>query len=148
MEEARIVAWFLTGLRREALRLTKKHRRLQEHELLILNELLSQDAEDEVIEMLETIGSTRDTPAEVEDKLYRQEALSLLTPQQQKVITATVLEGATEQETATKLGMSQPAVHQMKDRALNRLRKNLVLDKPPPKSIIQDEQPPCREAGI
>jgi len=82
--------------------------------LLILNKLLSQDAEDEEMELLETVRSTRDTPTEVVDKLYLQDTLSLLTPQQQKVIEATVLEGATEIEAAKKLGMSQPAVHQMR----------------------------------
>lgn len=35
LEEARIMAGFITGLRRETIRL-KKHKRLQEHELLIL----------------------------------------------------------------------------------------------------------------
>lgn len=43
------MAWFLTGLRHEAIRLAKKHKRLQEHELLILNDLLSQDAEKALI---------------------------------------------------------------------------------------------------
>ncbi|MDK2984532.1 MAG: hypothetical protein PWQ96_174 [Clostridia bacterium] len=137
------MAWFLAGLRNEAMRLTKKHRQIQEHELLILNELLSQDAEDEEMELLDTVRSTRDTPAEVEDKLYLQDTLW----QHQKVIKATILEGATELEVAKKLGMSQPAVHKMKDRALNRLRKNLVLDESTAKSLIQDAQYPCRKAG-
>ncbi|TDA65766.1 MAG: sigma-70 family RNA polymerase sigma factor [Clostridia bacterium] len=124
------MAWFITGLRHEAIRLAKKHRRLREHELLILNDLLSQDGEDEVTEMLETIAATDDTLTEVEDMVFLQEALTLLTPQQQKVITATVLEERTEQEVAEELGMSQPAVHQMKERALNRLREYFVLDEP------------------
>jgi len=147
VEEARIVAWFLTGLRNEAIRLTNKHRQIQEHELLILNEQLSQDAEDEEMELLDTIRSTGDTPAEIVDKLYLQDTLSLLTPQQQKVIEATILEGTTEIEAAKQLGMSQPAVHQMKERALKRLRKTLVLDEPTAKSLIQDAQHPCRKAG-
>ncbi|MEW6698602.1 MAG: sigma-70 family RNA polymerase sigma factor [Bacillota bacterium] len=124
------MAWFITGLRLEAIRLAKKHKRLQEHELLILNDLLSQDAEDEATEMLDTIAATDDILAEVEDSVFLEEALALLTPQQQKVITATVLEGYKEQEVAEKLGMSQPAVHQMKERALKRLRKHFVLDEP------------------
>ncbi|MEW6274887.1 MAG: sigma-70 family RNA polymerase sigma factor [Bacillota bacterium] len=124
------MAWFITGLRHEAIRLAKKHKRLQEHELLILNDLLSQDAEDEATEMLDTIAATDDILAEVEDSVFLEEALALLTPQQQKVITATVLEGYKEQEVAEKLGMSQPAVHQMKERALKRLRKHFVLDEP------------------
>jgi RNA polymerase sigma factor (sigma-70 family) len=110
--------------------LAKKHKRLQEHELLILNDLFSQDAENETTEILNTVAATDDTLTEVEDSVFLQEALSLLTPQQQKVIKTTVLEGRTEQEVARKLGMSQPAVHQMKARALKRLRKHFVLDEP------------------
>lgn len=106
--------------------MAKKHRRLLEHELLILNDLLSQDAEDEMTEMLDTIAAPSDILAEVEDTVFLQEALTMLTPQQQKVITATVLEERTEQEVAEELGMSQPAVHQMKERALNRLRKQFL----------------------
>ncbi len=124
------MAWFVTGLRHEAIRLAKKYKRVQEYELLILNDLLSQDAENEMTEMLDTVAATDDLLAEVEDTVFLQEALALLTPQQQKVITATVLEERTEQEVAEELGMSQPAVHQMKERALNRLRKHFVLDEP------------------
>ncbi len=98
--------------------------------MLILNELLSQEAEDEEREMVDTIASPSDTLAEVEDALFLEEALSLLTPQQQKVIIATILNGATEQEVAKELGISQPAVHRMKVRALNRLKKYFVLDEP------------------
>ncbi|MCS5697286.1 sigma-70 family RNA polymerase sigma factor [Desulfofundulus thermocisternus] len=72
------------------------------------------------------MAATDDTLMEVEDMAFLQEALSLLTPQQQKVITAIVLEERTEQEVAIELGMSQPAVHQMKARALKRLRKHFV----------------------
>ncbi|HBT48190.1 MAG TPA: RNA polymerase subunit sigma-24 [Peptococcaceae bacterium] len=120
----------MTGLLHEAARLAKKQKRLKEHELLILNELLSQEAEDEEREMVDTIASPSDTLAEVEDALFLEEALSLLTPQQQKVIIATILNGATEQEVAKELGISQPAVHRMKVRALNRLKKYFVLDEP------------------
>lgn len=124
-----IMAWFITGLRNEAIRLAKRYKRLQEHELLTLNDLISQDAEDEVTEMLDTIAATNDVLLEVEDLVFLQEALSLLTSQQQKIITATVLEGQPENEAAIRFGVSQPAVHQMKERALNKLKKHFVLDK-------------------
>jgi RNA polymerase sigma-B factor len=74
---------------------------------------------------LDTVAATDDGLAEVEDAIFLQQALSLLTSRQQKVIKATVREGRTEQEVAKELGVSQPAVHQMKERALNRLRKSL-----------------------
>jgi len=124
------MAWFITGLRYEAIRLAKKHKRLQEHELLILNDLLSQDAEDGTAEILDTIAAPDDTLTEVEDSVFLQEALALLTPQQQKVITATVLEGRTEQEAAEQLGIAQQVVNRLKARSLKRLRKHFVLDEP------------------
>ena len=124
------MVWFMTGLRREAIRLAKKHKRLREHELLILNDPISQDAEDESTEMIDTIASSNDVFLEVEDSVFLQEALSLLTPQQQKIITATALEELPENEAAIRFGMSQPAVHQMKERALKKLKKHFVLDKP------------------
>lgn len=117
------MAWFITGLRHEAIRLAKKQKRVQEHELLILNNPLSLEAEDEETERLDTVAATDDILSEVEEMIFLQEVLSLLTPQQQKVITATVLEERTEQEVAIELGMSQPTVHQMKERALKKLRK-------------------------
>lgn len=88
--------------------MAKKHKRLQEHELLILNDLLSQDAEDGITEMLDTIAAPNDTIIKVEESVFLQEALALLTPQQQKVVTATVLEGQTEREVAEQLGCHNP----------------------------------------
>ena len=124
------MAWFMIGLRRESIRLAKKHKRLREHELLILNDPISQDAEDEVTEMIDTIASSNDVFLEVENSVFLQETLSLLTPQQQKIITATVLEGRPENEAAIRFGMSQPAVHQMKERALKKLRRHFIEDEP------------------
>ena len=124
------MVWFMTGLRRESIRLAKKHKRLREHELLILNDPISQDAEDEATEMIDTIASSNDVFSEVEDSVFLQEALSLLTPQQQKIITATALEELPENEAAIRFGMSQPAVHQMKERALKKLRRHFIEDKP------------------
>lgn len=98
--------------------------------MLILNDTIGQDLGDEVTEMLDTITSKSNTLIEVEDAVFVQEALSLLTPQQQKVFTATVLEGRTEQEVAEQLERSQPVVHRLKQRALKRLKKNFVLDEP------------------
>ncbi|KKM13002.1 DNA-directed RNA polymerase subunit sigma-24 [Clostridiales bacterium PH28_bin88] len=131
MEEARVVAWFVVGLRREAIRLAKKHKRLREHELLILNQRLRDDAAGEVVaEMIDTVAANANTFAEVEQNLFVEEMLSLLTPPQKKVIQATILDEVTEQELANEMGVSKQAVSRMRERALNRLRKYLVLDKP------------------
>lgn len=125
------MAWFVVGLRNEAIRLAKKHKRLREHELLILNQRLRDDAAGEVVaEMIDTVAANANTLAEVEQNLFVEEMLSLLTPPQKKVIQATILDEVTEQELANEMGVSKQAVSRMRERALNRLRKYLVLDKP------------------
>ncbi len=126
-----MVAWFVAGLRREAIRLTRKHRRMKEHELLILNEQLKGDTGGEALAtMLNTVNPPADLLTQVENRLVLQEALTLLTPLQQKVVAATVLEGVTEQELAGEIGVTQQAVSRIKERALDKLRKYFVLDKP------------------
>lgn len=134
------MAWFLTGLRHEAIRLSKKHKQLREHELLILNHPVKKNSEDEIIEMLDTIAAETDTLTEAEDALFLQEALSLLSLQQQKVINATILEECTEQKAAEQLGISQQVVNRLKKRALTRLKKHFVLDELTGKQkLIQSE---------
>lgn len=130
-EDARALVWILTGLRHEVSRLAKKHRRLKEYELLILDSPVDYGVSDnEEISMIDTLAMAADVLSEAEDSLFIQEVLSLLTPQQQKVITATILEGLTEREVASKLGLSRSAVHSLKKHALSRLQKHFVLDKP------------------
>jgi len=124
------MAWLITGLRHEAIRLAKKHKRQQEHELLILNTQVNPDVENNASEKLDFIAAKNDTSSEVEEVIFLQDALSLLTPQQQKVITAIVLEGRTEQEVAEQLRIAQPVTHRLKKRALQRLRKYFIPDKP------------------
>jgi RNA polymerase sigma factor (sigma-70 family) len=127
-EDAKITAWILTGLRHEAIRLSKMNRQLREHELLILNQSVVEDVRGAATEMIDLIATQSDTLEEVEINLFVQSVLTLLTLQQQKVIILTVLEGAKEQEVAEEMGISQPAVHQLKTRALNRLRKSLIME--------------------
>jgi len=128
-KEARAIAWFLTGLRREAIRLTKKYRRLDERELLILNGPVDQNADSDELSLIDTIFAAEDVPISVVDAVFIQEALSLLTSQEQTVVKATILDGFTERETARELGVSQPVVHRIKSRALNKLH-HFVLDEP------------------
>ncbi|MEW6425583.1 MAG: sigma-70 family RNA polymerase sigma factor [Bacillota bacterium] len=127
-EEAQIVAWFQIGLHREATRLAKKQKRLRDHELLILNELVSKEADEEGTKILATIPAPTDVCAEVEDTLFLQQALSLLTPQQQVVITMTILEGIPEQKVADEMGVTRQAVNRIKLRALKRLKKMFRSD--------------------
>lgn len=124
------MAWFQIGLRREATRLARKQKRLRDHELLILNELVSKEADEEGTEMLDTIPAPTNVCAEVENTLLLQQIFSLLTPQQQKVITMTILEGIPEQKVADEMGVTRQAVNRIKLRALKRLKKYFVLDEP------------------
>ena len=130
-EDARVLAWIETGMRREAVRLAKKRRRLKEHEFLILDG--PADVSDGKVAMVDTIAAAVDVSGEAEGSVFVQDALSLLTPLQREVITATVLAGDTEKEAAVRLGISQQAVHRVKKRALSRLREYFVLDEPPGK---------------
>lgn len=85
-------------------------------------------AGDDGREVIDTIPAPDNTQSEAENTLFVQEALSLLTLLQKKVILATVLDGLTEKEVAERLGMSQPTIHRIKKRALKRLKKNILSD--------------------
>ncbi|WP_347490010.1 sigma-70 family RNA polymerase sigma factor [Desulfoscipio sp. XC116] len=128
-KEARAIAWFLTGLRREAIRLAKKYRQLDERELLILDGPAEQNADSDALSLIDTIFTAEDVSNSAEDAVFIQKALSLLTPQEQMVIKATILDGFTERETARELEVSQPVVHRIKNRALNKLH-HFILDEP------------------
>jgi RNA polymerase sigma-B factor len=128
VEDARFLSWLDTCLRHEAIRSAKRYKRIENHELLVLNRDLSEDAEEGITELIQMISSDADTLAEVEQNIVIQDALSLLTPQQQVIISATVLEDRTAQEVADNLGITKQAVSQMKRRALKRLRKWLMQD--------------------
>lgn len=78
--------------------------------------------------MIDVIPATVDVSGEAEGMVFVREALLLLTPQEQRVVKATILDGFTEREAAKKLGVSQPVVHRAKKRALNKLRKCFALD--------------------
>jgi len=92
-EEARAIAWFLTGLRHEAIRLTKKYRQMDKHELLLLNGPASQSTDPDKLTMIDVIPAAVDVPGEAEGMVFIQEALLLLTPQEQRVVQATILDG-------------------------------------------------------
>lgn len=129
-EEARIVSWFITGLRHEAIRLVKKYKGLRNHELLILNKQLRKDEGGrEIRVMIDTLVAKSDTQAQAEGNVFIQEAFSILTPLQKKVIARAIFEGATEQEIAQEMGITHQCVHKIKERGLKRLRKKFVREK-------------------
>ena len=101
---------------------------MREHELPILNEPLRKGGGKNG-EMLDTLVAKSDTLAQAEENIFLQEAFLELTPLQKKVIAGAILEGSTEQEIAQEMEISHQAVHRLKERGLNRLRKRFVLDK-------------------
>lgn len=122
------MTWFITGLRHEAIRLSKKHKKQKTNELLILDDLVKNNDGDEKTAIINSLTAMNDTSFEAVDSIFLQEALSLLTLQQQKVVFATIIEEYTEQKVAKQLGISQPVVHRSKKRALTRMKKSLFLN--------------------
>ena len=95
---------------------------------MILDGPVPQSADSDELTMIDAIPAAVDVPGEAEGMVFIQKALSLLTPQEQRVVKAAILDGLTEREVAKELGVSQPVVHRIKERALNKLRKHFVLD--------------------
>ena len=77
--------------------------------------------------MIDVIPAAMDVSGEAEAMVFVREALLSLTPQEQRVVKATILDGFTEREAAKELGISQPVVHRAKKRALKKLRKYFIL---------------------
>ena len=115
-----------TVIENAAKKIAKKQARVREHELLVLNKQIGEDADDSATEMIDTIASSNNTSAKAEESAFIQDALALLTPLQQKVVLSTVLHDQKEKEVAEELGISQPAVHHIKRRALQKIRKHLI----------------------
>jgi len=120
-EEAKIINWFVTGLKNEAIRLSKKYKKVSDREALVLNKAV--DPEEGKVELVDILAGKEDVERTVEQSAFLKEALSILTEKQRKVILATVLESQKEKEVARNLGMTQPAVSQTKARALKKLKE-------------------------
>ena len=68
--------------------------------------------------MIDVIPAAMDVSGEAEAMVFVRESLLSLTPQEQRVMKATILDGFAEREAAKELGISQPVVHRAKKRAL------------------------------
>lgn len=122
-EDARLLSYFTTVIENATKKLGKKQQKLKENEMLTLNQRISEDIEDVATEKVDMLISKNDTLKQVEQSLFIEEALSLLTPQQQKVIITTVLKDQKERYVAEEMDISQQAIQQIKKRALNRLEE-------------------------
>ena len=109
--------------------------------MLILDEPMVDQDLSEKLSMLDTIAAAVDVSDEVEGSVLVRDVLSLLTQQQRAVITATILEGATEGETAMKLGISQQAVNKVKERAWAGCGSDLSWTSPPASRSSSRTQP-------
>lgn len=123
-EEARIMSWYRIGIKREALKIVKKQQNLKKCEMLILNKPIH-DQEGDSIEMIDTIAENSNMALIVEEKINIEQLLLSLSLKQQQVIKMIYYHEMTEKETANKLGISQPAVNNIKNRALKKLGKHL-----------------------
>lgn len=123
-EDARLLSYFTTVLENATKKLGKKQKKLKENELLLLNQRIGEDTKNELTEKIDMLVSTDDISQQVEQSFFIEEALSLLTSQQQRVVTETVLKDRKEQDVAKEMGISQPAIHHIKNRALEKLRKH------------------------
>jgi len=120
-EESRIIAWYLTGIKHEIQRISKKMQSLRQNEALILNRPIS-GIEDSSIEMVDTIADCNNSFSNMEEKIDIERALSNLTFKQQLVTRMIYFQEMTEKEAAKELGISQPAVHSIKSRALKKMK--------------------------
>jgi RNA polymerase sigma-B factor len=119
LEEARIASWYITGIKREALKIAKKQQCLKKREMLILNRPIC-DQEGDSIEMIDTIADVNNVVLKIEEKINIEQVLLHLTLKQQQVIKMIFYQEMTEKETAEKLGISQPAVHNIKKQSIKK----------------------------
>lgn len=122
--ESRFLAWIATGMRHEAIRLSKRNRRRNKHELLILDRPLTNpnNPSEHYGSMTDLIPTVSDTQQEVENRLLTGGALRALTESQRKVIIGVIVQGHTERTIAQSMGISQSMVNRLKHAGLKRIR--------------------------
>ncbi|HHW26701.1 MAG TPA: sigma-70 family RNA polymerase sigma factor [Firmicutes bacterium] len=125
--DPRFLAWIATGMRREAIRLSKRNRRRYQHELLILDRpLTNPDNPSEYYgSMADLIPAPDDTQQEVEDRLLTDSALRTLTESQRTAVIGVIMRGHTERTIAQSMGISQSMVNKLKHAGLRRLKFHL-----------------------
>ena len=83
----------------------------------------------EVGDLRASLPTVPPTDIRIIDHVALQEAWRTLTPREQDVITATIIEGQSQVSVAHRLGVSSPRIHQIQARALARLRDALTEDR-------------------
>lgn len=118
------LAWVMTGLRREAIRLSKRRQRRCQRELLILDSTIVGDSGDSQgsDRMIDLLAAPDDTESEAFGNVTMESIMAVLTPAQRKVIEALAVHGLDERTAARSLGISQPTVNRVKRAALRRIR--------------------------
>ena len=118
------LAWVMTGLRREAIRLTKRRQRRCQRELLILDSPVGDDNGDSQgsDRMIDLLAAPDYTESEALGNVTMESIMAVLTPAQRKIIEALAVRGLDERTAARSLGISQPTVNRVKRAALRRIR--------------------------
>ena len=124
-EEARIASWYITGIKRKAWSIAKKQQNLKRREMLILNKAIY-DMEGNSVEMIDIVADCYNMESKIEDKINIEQVLSKLTSKQQQVIKMIFFQELTEKGAAEKLGVSQPAAHKIKNRALKKMKTYMM----------------------
>lgn len=119
--QAKLLNWFNTSLSRETIKLAKKHEKIKQNELLILNAPIS-NSDNDSEELLDVIQLSQNIlEATVCENLMVKKILSVLTERQRIVTILNIIYGYSESEIAKMLNVSQPSVHKTKARAVEKI---------------------------
>ncbi len=119
--QAKILNWFNTSLSRETIKLAKKHERIKQNELLILNAPI-QNSDNDSEELLDVIQLSHNIlETTVCENLMTKKILSVLTERQRIVIILNIIYGYSESEIAKMLNVSQPSIHKSKASAVEKI---------------------------
>ncbi|RKL61728.1 sigma-70 family RNA polymerase sigma factor [Thermoanaerobacteraceae bacterium SP2] len=124
--EANLVIWVKNSMKYAVERLADKYETYSKTQLSILICPVYDDNEEEMIDRV--ADENVDIAEEICSDMEAQKKLSRLPKKQKATVIYTILSGYSEAETAKKMRISQQAVHKLKQRALENLRKEYLKD--------------------
>lgn len=135
IEEARIVSYIETGIKREAYRLHRKNNKINNAELLILDKPLNADDSNNSELMPLDIIPSDDSIDGLIDELSFEQLLSILNTHEKIIVRLTIKNGVPQKQIADMLGMSQQTVSKYKQRAFRKLKEYILHEKETEKII-------------
>lgn len=126
IEEAKIVSYIETGIKREAYRLYHKSNKIKRAELLILDKPLNmEDIDNGRLTPIDIIPSDYSIDDLIDDLSFEQ-MLSILNTFERVIIRSIIKNGTTQKQIADMLGVSQQTVSKYKQKALKKLKEYLI----------------------